>query len=215
MQNRQHRLGLVAFASVPHVISPVTEDARALMLALPALSTGLTRLQGSRLHGALDRAEQLLDSLPEDSSKAMLLISDGDFNEPGLEQRISELAERGIPLHVLGVGTTRGADVPGDRGPLVGPNGVPVRTLLDEEQLQTLATAGTGIYRLADYRDADTRAILEVTAQSRIPAEVSSDRTRVWHERFYIPVAVLLLLLLPRFRTWLGPVRANAKQRAS
>ncbi len=207
LQNRELRLGLIAFASVPHVISPVTEDSRALLLALPALSTGLTQLPGSRLQGALDRAEQLLDALPEESSKAMLLISDGDFDEPGLADRVRALAERGMPLHVLGIGTVEGANVPGERGPLLGPDGTPVRTELDAEQLQSLATAGSGLFRLADYRDADTRAILEVAAQSRLPATISDDRTRVWHERFYIPVALLLLLLLPRFRNWLGARR--------
>ncbi|MBK1619850.1 VWA domain-containing protein [Lamprobacter modestohalophilus] len=217
LQNRELRLGLIAFASVPHVISPVTEDSRALLLTLPALSTGLTQLPGSRLQGALDRAEQLLDALPEDSAKAMLLISDGDFDEPGLEDRVRTLAERGMPLHVLGVGTVEGADVPGDRGPLLAPNGKPVRTRLDEDQLQALAAAGSGLYRLADYRDDDTRAILEIAAQSRLPAEISNDRTRVWHERFYIPVALLLLLLLPRFRDWLGssakrPARQGVSQ---
>ncbi|WP_462322592.1 vWA domain-containing protein, partial [Halochromatium sp.] len=190
LQNRELRLGLIAFASVPHVISPVTEDSRALLLALPALSTGLTQLPGSRLHGALDRAEQLLNALPEESAKAMLLISDGDFEEPGLADRVSALAERGIPLHVLGIGTTEGAEVPGEQGPLLGPDGTPVRTQLDAAQLQALAVAGSGLFRLADYRDADTRAILEVATQSRLPATLSEDRTRVWHERFYIPVAL-------------------------
>jgi len=212
LQNRELRLGLIAFASVPHVISPVTEDSRALLLALPALSTGLTQLPGSRLQGALDRAEQLLSALPEDSAKAMLLISDGDFDEPGLEDRLRGLAERGMPLHVLGVGTPEGADVPGNRGPLLAPNGQPVRTRLDQDQLQALANAGGGLYQLADYRDDDTRAILEVAAQSRLPAEISNDRTRVWHERFYIPVILMLLLLLARFRDWLGP---RPKQAAS
>ncbi len=207
LQNRELRLGLIAFASVPHVISPVTEDSRALLLALPALSTGLTQLPGSRLQGALDRAEQLLTALPEDSAKAMLLISDGDFDEPGLVDRVSALAERGMPLHVLGIGTAEGADVPGDRGPLLAPDGTPVQTQLDADQLQALATAGGGLFQLADYRDDDTRAILKVAAQSRLPASISNDRTRVWHERFYIPVALLLLLLLPRFRDWLGPKR--------
>lgn len=207
VQNRRLRLGLIAFASVPHVISPVTEDSRALLLALPALSSGLAQLQGSRFQAALERAEQLLDALPAESAKAMVLISDGDFDEAGLEEQVRALAERGMPLHVLGVGTLEGAEVPGERGALVDPNGVPVRTRLDEAQLQALAAAGRGLYQRADYRDADTRAILEVAAQSRLPAAASTDRTRIWHERFYLPIALLLLLLLPRFRGWLGPRR--------
>lgn len=213
IQNRELRLGLIAFASVPHVISPVTEDSRALLLTLPALSSDLSQLQGTRLQAALDRAEQLLGALPNDSAKAILLISDGDFDEPGLEARVSSLAERGIPLHVLGIGTPSGADVPGERGPLLGPSGTPVRTSLKEAELLALAKAGAGIYQLADYRDADTRAVLEAAAQSRLPAAVSDDRTRIWHERFYIPVVLILLLLLPRFRgsagLWPKPVTSR------
>lgn len=208
LQNRGLRLGLIAFASVPHVVSPVTEDTRTIMLALPALSTELSRLQGSRLHQALDRAEVLLSALPEDSSRAMLLISDGDFDEPELAARIRTLAERGIRLHVLGVGTENGADVPGPRGgALVGPGGEPVRSALDDAKLRALAEAGQGIYRVADYRDDDTRALLAATAVSKQPLEAGRERTRIWNERFYIPLLLVLAVLLPRFRTWLGSPR--------
>jgi Ca-activated chloride channel family protein len=213
MQNRRLRLGLIAFASVPHVISPVTEDSRTILLALPALSTDLSRLQGSRLHQALDRAEILLDALPEDSSRALLLISDGDFDESGLAERIGGLAERGIRMHVLGIGTERGGIVPGPRGePLVGPDGEPVRTRLDEAQLEALAEAGQGLYRRADFRDADTRDVLQASAVTRLPPEAGTERTRIWNERFYIPVLLLALLLLPQFRTWLRPHRAPRGQ---
>ncbi|MCF7990713.1 MAG: VWA domain-containing protein [Thiohalocapsa sp.] len=209
LQNRGLRLGLIAFASVPHVVSPVTEDTRTIMLALPALSTDLSRLQGSRLHQALDRAMVLLDALPQESSRALLLISDGDFDEPDLLARIQALADQGIRLHVLAVGTESGADVPGQRGgALIGPDGEPVRTALNSAELQALAEAGQGIYRLADYRDDDTRALLAATAVSKMPLEAGRERTRVWNERFYIPVLVLLVLLLPQFRSWLGRGRA-------
>ena len=60
------RMGLIAFASVAHVISPVTEDLRSMSRVLPALSTDLVRLQGSRLSLALDRAGELLKNQPED-----------------------------------------------------------------------------------------------------------------------------------------------------
>jgi Ca-activated chloride channel family protein len=204
VQNRRLRLGLIAFASVPHVVSPVTEDSRTIMLALPALSTDLSRLQGSRLHQALDRAEVLLDALPEDSSRSLLLISDGDFDEPGLVQRVRRLAERGIRMHVLGIGTERGAVVPGPRGePLIAPDGEAVRTRLGESQLQDLADAGEGLYRQADFRDADTQAVLKASAVSKLPPEAGTERTRIWNERYYLPLLLLALLLLPQFRTWL------------
>ena len=209
MQNRRLRLGLIAFASVPHVVAPVTEDSQTILLALPALATDLARLQGSRLHEALDRAQILLESLPKDSARSVLLISDGDFDEPGLIDHVRELHKAGVAFHVLGIGTRDGGDVPGPRGsPLIGTNGTPVRSALDEDQLAALADAGGGIYRRADYRDDDTADILKAAAVSNLPPKASGDRTRIWHDRYYIPVLLLAALLLPRFKGRATPKRA-------
>jgi len=202
LQNRQVRLGLIAFASVPHVLSPVTEDTYTILNALPALSTDLAQLQGSRLHQALDRAEILLGSLPEDSARSILLISDGDLDEPELAARVAKLAVRGIRFHSLGVGTDAGARVPAQQGGWIQDrSGQPVLSALDQTLLQELATAGQGIYRTANYRDNDTQEILEAAAITRLPPEASDDRTRIWNERFYLPVLALALLLLPNFRS--------------
>jgi len=201
LQNRQVRLGLIAFASVPHVLSPITEDTYTILNTLPALSTDLTRLQGSRLHMALDRAETLLDSLPEDSARAILLISDGDFDEQGLEERVAELAGAGVRFHAMGIGNDEGARVPAPRGGwLTNRSGQPVISRLDEERLQRLAETGGGIYRRADYRDDDTDDLLEAATVSNLPAEAGDERTRIWNERFYLPLLLLLGLLLPQFR---------------
>jgi Ca-activated chloride channel family protein len=201
LQNRQVRLGLIAFASVPHVLSPITEDTYTILNSLPALSTELARLQGSRLHMALDRAETLLDSLPEDSARAMLLISDGDFDEQGLEERVAELAARGIRLHVLGIGTEEGARIPARQGGwLLDRTGQPVLSRLDEERLERLAAAGDGVYERADYRDDDTEELLEAASVANLPPEAGEERTRIWNERFYLPVLLLAAFLLPQFR---------------
>jgi Ca-activated chloride channel family protein len=201
LKNRQVRLGLIAFASVPHVLSPITEDTYTVMNSLPALSTDLVRLQGSRLQMALDRAETLLDSLPEDSARAILLISDGDFDEEGLEERVAGLAAEGIKLHALGIGTGEGARVPAPRGGwLTDRTGQPVTSALDETRLQRLAEVGGGIYERARYRDDDTEELLEAASVASIPAEAGDERTRIWNERFYLPVLLLAAVLLPQFR---------------
>lgn len=201
-QNRRLRLGLIAFSSVPHVISPVTEDTQTLRNALPALASDLSRLQGSRLQGALDRAEVLLKGLPEDGARSILLISDGDFDEPDLVARIKKLAqEHSVHLHALGVGTKEGALVPAPRGGwLPDRSGQPVRTRLNEGLLKELSAAGGGIYRTADFRDDDTAAILAAAVRDRTPPEEVDEKTRVWNERFYLPVLAVAALLLPAFR---------------
>jgi Ca-activated chloride channel family protein len=206
VKDRQVRLGLIVFASVPHVLSPITEDIGSLLNTLPALSADLASpsLQGSSLTRALDRAENLLAGLPEDSARAILLISDGDFDEPDLPERVAQLAARGIRLHALGLGTPEGASVPAPPGGVIvdpaDPSHQPVRSRLNESQLETLAQAGGGLYRRADYHDADTDAMLKAVAVSRLPPEASDARTRIWNERYWLPVLLLAGLLLPQFR---------------
>ena len=50
-----------------------------------------------------------------------------------------------------------GGPVPG----LLATNGEPVLSWLDEQTLRQLAEVGGGVFRVADYRDSDSRAILK------------------------------------------------------
>nr|WP_207280847.1 VWA domain-containing protein [Thiocystis violacea] len=216
LRNRQVRLGLIVFATVPHVLSPITEDTNSILNTLPALSADLASpgLQGSSLTRALARAENLLAGLPEDSARAILLISDGDFDEPRLLDQVSRLAERGIRVHTLGIGSTDGATVPAPQGGVVvdpaDPDRKPVRSILNEPLLEGLAKAGGGLYLRADYRDSDTNAILAAATVSRLPPEASDARTRIWNERYWLPVLLVAGLLLPQFR---GLSRRSVRRR--
>lgn len=202
-ENRGVRVGLIGFASVAHVVSPVTEDMQGIHRVLSALDTSLVRLQGSRLLYALERAQQLLAGQPAESVNSILIISDGDFDEPGLEPRLKELAATGIRVHVLGVGTPEGDSVPGqgrDSPWIMNRTGQPVNSSLNEPLLKSLAKAGNGLYLRADYREKDTSEILaEVKAQA-LPGTDRDERTRVWNERYYWLAGLALLLLLPLFR---------------
>jgi Ca-activated chloride channel family protein len=200
-QSQGLRIGVIAFASVAHVIAPVTEDMHSIHRILPALSTDLGKLQGSRLSSALERARQLTEAQPEGNTNALLLITDGDFAEPDLKPQIKALASKGIQLHVLGIGTLEGGEVPGPNGrTLLDVNRNPVRSRLDETLLRSLAQAGGGVYERADYYDSDTEKIL-----SRVKKQTSfrTDRdsqARVWHEEFFWLAGIVLLFILPQFR---------------
>lgn len=201
--NRELRIGLIAYASVPLVISPITEDSQSLLNALPAVSTDLANLKGSRLRAALDRAGQLLGGGAPDNGRSILLISDGDFDEPGLTDAIKALKQQGITLLTLGIGTTGGGPVPVEPGQgdlMRDRNGVIIESSLNERLLRQLAEAGGGIYQRADFRDQDTRNILELAAGKLGRPTPTQEKTRVWNERFYWLLLPLLLLLLPLFR---------------
>jgi Ca-activated chloride channel family protein len=195
------RVGLIAFASVAHVVAPITEDDETLRHLLPSISTDLVRWQGSRLSQGLERARRLLSGQPKDNVRALLLITDGDFAEPGLEKHVDILRREGIPLHVLGVGTTSGGPVPSAEGGWIrAKNGQPVVSRLEEQTLEALARAGGGVYRRADFRDDDTLAILRQVAAEGSPRGEETGTQRVWDERYYIPVLLMMFLMLRWYR---------------
>ena len=201
--NRKVRIGLIAFASVAHIVSPITEDGQSILNALPALSTDLTTLQGSRLDAALDRAELLLSGQPAEGGRSILLISDGDFDEPDLLQRVQALADKEIKFNVLAIGTTAGGPIPariGESDLMRDRNGRIIDSRMNEDLLEQMAETGKGIYLEADFRDDDSLEILEKAAEGAATASETNERTRVWNERFYWMLLPLLIILLPVFR---------------
>lgn len=199
MLNRTTRIGLIAFASVPHIIAPITEDMATLINALPSISTDLVELQGSRLMNALDRAEILLNGLSKDSAKTILIISDGDFDEQGLGDRIRQLAKQNVKLITLGIGTIDGGIVPDRLGGqlLDRRQHQPITSTLNASELMRLAEIGQGFYKEANFQQSDTASILAIAARSQQPQNEINEVTRIWNERFFLLLIPLLALFLP------------------
>ena len=193
-------IGLIAFATVAHVVTPITEDGESLLRQLPAISTSLVQLQGSRVSDAIDRASRLLAGQGDDVAHNILLVSDGDFAEQNLDDVIGDLRDKGTRLHVLAVGTREGAAVPG----LMGINGEPVLSSMDEDGLRHLAEIGGGVFRVADYRDGDTRDILAAIMSNATRKQNENMQTLVWNEYFYWLLLPGVLILLYLYRPGAG-----------
>lgn len=202
VQNRQTRIGLIGFASVAHVISPLTDDASAIRQQLPAISTDLIQLKGSRLSEAVTRGMQMLAGQPTDSEHHLLLISDGDFGETDFSPQIEALSAAHIRLHTLGVGTSGGGPVviTSVRRALLDSKGQRVISRLDAKTLQTLAEATGGIYQEATFSDADTAALAQQLAKHTGKARAADEKTRVWNERYHWLLLPTMLLLLGHYR---------------
>ena len=197
-------IGLIAFASVAHVITPVTEDRESLLRQLPALSTSLVQLQGSRLTDAIDQASRLLAGQGNDVAHNILLISDGDFADQELDAKVQSLQAAGTRLHILAIGTSQGGPVPG----LMATTGEPVLSWLDEDSLRRLADSGGGEFRISNYRDNDTRAILDAILAHARARQNTKLQTLVWNEYFYWLLLPAMLALLYLYRPGAGIARA-------
>jgi Ca-activated chloride channel family protein len=112
----------------------------------------------------LRRAAGLEDTLGiANNSKAFVLLSDGQAWSGEVATSLAMAQERGVPLNVIGVGTTAGGIIP---DPKREPNQPLLRSVLNRAELTKLATAGGGRYYELD-RETDREIANMLIEQTR------------------------------------------------
>ena len=127
--------------------------------------------------------------------KAFVLISDGQAWSGTVAKSIQVAQERGIPIYVLGVGTTVGGVIP---EPNRDPARAAVSSVLDRSSLATLATAGGGRYFELD-READrdiANAIIDATRRRAETGDVEETTRELYWSALLIGAAFLGLGVL-------------------
>lgn len=144
------RVGLIAFAGSAFLQCPLALDAEAFRQNVAALDTEIIPDQGTALGDALDEA---LDSFNADSgtSKAVILITDGEDHEDQALSAARRLAREGIRLFTVGVGTPNGellksTDPYGNSVFFKDEDGNPVKSKLNEELLRQISDVTRGFY---------------------------------------------------------------------
>lgn len=130
--------GLVAFAGEAHVVTPLTDDRRAIENLLPALDPFMMPALGSRGDRGIQTAIELLEQGGRGTG-SILLITDG------LDQRHHQgvralLAESGYGLQILAVGTPGGAPIPIPERGFLRDQGELVTPQLNMDELNSLAS---------------------------------------------------------------------------
>lgn len=112
------RLGLIAFAARPYLLSPLTLDQSALAVQLDALDPTVASEGGSSLGSALTLARQVLLQATEGGDRAVVLFTDGEAfdGERAVESASSSLRDDRIALITVPVGGTDGARIPDGMG---------------------------------------------------------------------------------------------------
>ncbi|MCK5876501.1 MAG: VWA domain-containing protein [Candidatus Marithrix sp.] len=194
-------IGLLVFAGIPHLVAPLTDDYQTLRYLLYELDIGLLPVQGSRLALAIENSVNWLKGQTTNAVPHLLLISDGDFDEQDFNKSLQLVQKEEFHLHVLGVGSEQGDVIPMKDGNWQKDNnGEVVISRLNEDYLRQLAVTGKGIYRKADYRNKDTQDILASIDASISAAAQDKALQKLWHERFYIFVGLMMIFILPWFR---------------
>ncbi|RME16078.1 MAG: VWA domain-containing protein [Bdellovibrio sp.] len=112
------RIGLIAFAGSAVLLSPLTTDRSALKMFIESLSSDTVFNQGTNYKDALWMAKEAFERGGVEPDKttsvtrAIVIVSDGEDNEPGAMRAAEQLIQKGIHIFSLVVGTEKGAPIP-------------------------------------------------------------------------------------------------------
>lgn len=185
------KVGVVYFAGRGYVLSPLTVDPGAVRMYVEAVAPVRVGRGGTSLAGGLAEALKVLEGGEGSMPGAVVLFSDGEETMDGpLDEAVGRAARLGVPVHAVGVGTSRGGPIP--LGPdaaldarpagwwdragedyLRGSDGEVVITRLHEEILRTIAEATGGGY-LSPEEAAMDRLAEELGARSADPSGLRS-----------------------------------------
>ncbi len=139
------RIGLVIFAGESFVQLPITTDYVSAKAFLKSVNPGSIPIQGTATADALMTCARSFSTQSE-KSRAIILISDGEDHEGNVLETAESIAQEGIKIYCIGVGSSKGEPIPMDGDMLRDKDGNIVVTRLDEATLKEIASAGGGEY---------------------------------------------------------------------
>lgn len=192
------RVGLVAFAGQAFLQCPLTFDHSAFLDALAALDERTIVVPGTDVGAALDEAFRAMEKL--DRKKVVVLMTDGEDLEKSGVRMAKTLAEKGVTVYAIGVGTEVGAEIRivNERGQVEfvrDPRGQVVRSRLDEPTLRSIAQATHGEYFPLGALGEGLAKVKQALRAADADAGVAPVR-RHGIDRFQFPLALALVLLV-------------------
>ena len=163
---RGDRVGMVTFAGSGFLQTPLTLDHAAFLLFLDAVQVGFLPDPGTSLVQAIHLAIRAFPQ-KEFKYKALILFTDGEDHEGGIEKAIEEAKQANVRIYCIGLGTAEGEPIPlkNEKGERQGfkkdRNGQMVLTRLNQTILERLAKETGGIYLPATPGEKEVDVILK------------------------------------------------------
>jgi Ca-activated chloride channel family protein len=193
------RTGLVVFGGSAFLQLPLTTDHASLRLFLDAASSDDLGDPATDLSAALQTAVRTYEHDGEEGRRAVLVASDGESGEGNLDAALDELRLAGIPVFVLGLGTSGGGPMPADSADPAEPYhrdhiGRVVVSRIEETDLRRTAEATGGRYARWDRAD-QVQALREGIAAVATRTLATREGKQL-ADRFQWPLALAVGLLL-------------------
>ncbi len=188
-------VGMVVFAGESYIQIPMTDDYASAKMYLSGIDTDLVSVQGTNLASAIKMSANVFSQDPE-SSKIIIVISDGENHEEAAIQAATEVRNEGIVIYSVGMGTREGSPIPEIGGGFhKDKSGNVVISKLNEQVLAEIAKATQGKYILAGKTGSGLDLILDEMAkfnQTEHEVETFSE----FDDQYQYPLALALILLV-------------------
>lgn len=193
----QDRVGMIVFAGEAKVQLPITSDYRMARSFAKKISADLVQEQGTDLGKALSLAN-LSFSQRDGQSRAIILITDGETHDPNALEIAKQVAQDGIAIYAIGIGTPEGAPIKVGDEFIKDEDGEMVVTKLNEELLRDICQAGKGGYIRATSASFGLDEIVDKINEME-KGELSTIRFEEYNEHFYWLIAAAIIMLILDF----------------
>ncbi len=144
---RGEKIGICVFAGNAYVQLPLTGDYDAAKMYVNEIETDMVSEQGTNIGEALLNSARMYSKAK--NSKLLLLVTDGENHEGGIDESVQILNENKVQLAILGLGTKQGGYVPNDPykpefGYKILENGKKVVSKLNPKMLAEIAQKANG-----------------------------------------------------------------------
>jgi Ca-activated chloride channel family protein len=194
------KVGLLVFAGSVYPQLPLTADKVVAKMYIEELSTDIMSNQGTNIGLALNEASIFFSD--ENVKKVVVLITDGEDHEGGLNTVYAVLKENNIDLLVLGLGSKNGALIPKSSEPNSGylkdDLGRSVISKLNGGMIESLAHDAGGDYLISSDAFPNISKLLTQINSSNTTNEVDLE-FEVKENRYQWPLSIALVCLMALF----------------
>lgn len=191
------KVGMLVFAGSVYPQLPLTADKSAAKMHVDELSTSFISNQGTNISAALLESSVFFSK--EKTAKVLVLITDGENHEGGIDPAISQLKEKNIQLLILGIGSEKGGLVPVNDGVhskyLRDDMGRTVISKLNVSMIQDIASKAEGDFMVSSDAFPNINALLTQINSSETTNEVDLE-FEVKENRYQWPLFLALVLVL-------------------
>jgi len=189
------RISLVLFAGKAYLQMPLTTDHNAARLFVASAGPGSVPQQGTVVSQALKMSAGVFNN-KEKRFKSVVLISDGEDHDPDALKTATELAEQGVMVNTIGLGTPEGTTI---TEPVTGEikkdeTGNTVISKLNEEELKQIAATTNGVYNRLQSSNETIDVLMKQFSQ--IEKKAFEDNSLLDYKTFFQWFAAAMLLLL-------------------